>query len=152
MIAASPWSLVLRAAPWVALAVAGIALWGMAGRLDAASLKLCGAEALLAQKEADARLSADLVRRQAERLAGLERQTALSLQQPISAGGAASLTSTASTISLIAQRPAAAAVPLVVDDPVNARRAVEVCRRHEAHTGTATRVFGIGGRSFVTNG
>ena len=81
MIAASPWSLVLRAAPWVALAVAGVALWGMAGRLDAASLKLRGAEALLAQKEADARLSADLVRRQAERLAGLERQTALSLQQ-----------------------------------------------------------------------
>ena len=37
-----------------------------------ASLKLRGAEALLAQKEADARLSADLVRRQAERLAGLE--------------------------------------------------------------------------------
>ena len=81
MIAASPWSLVLRAAPWVALAVAGVALWGMAGRLDSASLKLRGAEALLAQKEADARLSADLVRRQAERLAGLERQTTLSLQQ-----------------------------------------------------------------------
>lgn len=71
----------LRAAPWLGLALAGLAIWGLSARLDTASLKLRNAEAVLAQKEADARLSAELVRRQAERLAGLERQSTLALQQ-----------------------------------------------------------------------
>ena len=76
-----PLSLVLRLAPWLGLALAGLVVWGLWGRLDAASLKLRSTEAVLAQKEADARLSAALVRRQADRLAGLERQATLSLQQ-----------------------------------------------------------------------
>jgi hypothetical protein len=81
MSAPSLLSLGLRIAPWLGLVLAALALWGLNGRLDAASLKLHSTEAVLAQKEADARLSAELVQRQAERLAGLERQATLSLQQ-----------------------------------------------------------------------
>jgi hypothetical protein len=67
--------LLLRFGPWLALAVAGLVIWGLWGRLDAASLKLRSTEAALAQKESDARLSAELVARQAEALADLQART-----------------------------------------------------------------------------
>ena len=50
--------LLLRIAPYAALAVAGLVIWGMWGRLEAANLKLANAEAVIAVREDDAKRSA----------------------------------------------------------------------------------------------
>ena len=69
-----------KAAPWAGLAIAGLVIWGLAGRLDAASLKLRSAERLIEQKERDAALSARLVANQAEALRTLEANVSQQIQ------------------------------------------------------------------------
>lgn len=61
-----------RLGPWLGLALCGLVIWGLAARLDAASLRLRDAKLVIAQKESDARLSAELIVRQADALADLQ--------------------------------------------------------------------------------
>jgi hypothetical protein len=69
-------AVLLRVAPWAGLLIAGLFIWGLMGRLDAAALKLRSAERVIEQKEADARLSAELVARQQEAMRQLEANVA----------------------------------------------------------------------------
>ena len=64
--------LLWRVAPYAALAVAGLVIWGLWGRLDAANTKLAAANAVIEQREADMKLSAVIVAQQAQALANLE--------------------------------------------------------------------------------
>ena len=67
-----PWGLVLKAGPWLALALAGLVIWGMWGRLEAANLKLANAEAVIAVREDDARRSAEAVAKLADTITKTE--------------------------------------------------------------------------------
>lgn len=64
--------LLLRVAPYAALAVAGLVIWGMWSRLEAANLKLANAEAVIAVREDDARRSAEAVAKLADTLTKTE--------------------------------------------------------------------------------
>lgn len=64
--------LLLRIAPYVALALAGLVIWGMWGRLEAANLKLANAEAVIAVREDDARRSAEAIAKLADTLTKTE--------------------------------------------------------------------------------
>ncbi len=72
--------LALRFGPWIALALALAVVWGLWGRLDAATSKLDAANAIIVQKEKDAALSADLVKNQAEALRTLEANVTREVQ------------------------------------------------------------------------
>ena len=67
-----PWGLVLKAGPWLALALAGVVIWGLWGRLEGANLKLANAEAVIAVREDDARRSAEAVTKLADTLTKTE--------------------------------------------------------------------------------
>lgn len=71
----------LRLAPWAALALAGLALWGLWGRLDAAETRLAASEAIVRQKQADAALSAELLSHQAAALTALSIKATTQVQQ-----------------------------------------------------------------------
>jgi hypothetical protein len=63
-----PWGLILRAGPWVLLGVAAVILWGLWGRLEAAETKLSAANAVIKQREEDAKLNAIAVAQLADKL------------------------------------------------------------------------------------
>jgi hypothetical protein len=67
-----PWGLVLKAGPWLALALAGVVIWGLWGRLEGANLKLAAAETVIKQREEDMKLSAVIVAQQAQALSNLK--------------------------------------------------------------------------------
>lgn len=60
--------LALRIAPYVALALAALVIWGMWGRLEAANMKLRAANAVIEQREADAKANAIAVAQLAQKL------------------------------------------------------------------------------------
>ena len=64
--------LALRLAPYAALAVAGLVIWGLYGQLGTAKLKLANAEAVIAVREDDARRSAEAVAKLADTLTKTE--------------------------------------------------------------------------------
>lgn len=76
-----PWGLLLKAGPWAALGVAALVIWGLWGRLEAAETRLAAANAVIAQKESDARLSADIVAKQADALAKLETKVVTQIER-----------------------------------------------------------------------
>lgn len=53
-----PWGLALKAGPWLGLAAAALVIWGLWGQLGTAKLKLASAQAVIAQREEDMKLSA----------------------------------------------------------------------------------------------
>ena len=63
-------ALVARLAPWslVAMAVAGVVIWGLWGRLEAAETRLSAANAVIEQREKDAKLNAIAVAQLAQKL------------------------------------------------------------------------------------
>ena len=63
---------VLRLAPYAALAVAGLVIWGLYGQLGTAKLKLANAEAVIAVRADDARRSAEAVAKLADTLTRTE--------------------------------------------------------------------------------
>ncbi len=67
-----PWGLVLKAGPWLALALAGVVIWGLYGRLGAAETKLSAANAVIEQREKDAKLSAVVVAQLSQKLTDTE--------------------------------------------------------------------------------
>ncbi|UYN96572.1 MAG: hypothetical protein KIT25_06465 [Enhydrobacter sp.] len=73
-------AVLLRLGPWLALAVAGLVVWGLWARLETATLKLRGAERVIELKERDAALSAELVARQAEAMRQLEANVSQQVQ------------------------------------------------------------------------
>lgn len=76
-----PIGLLLKAGPWVALALAGVVIWGLAGRLEAANTKLAAAEAVIQQREADMKLSAKIVAQQAQALLNLETKVVTQVER-----------------------------------------------------------------------
>ena len=64
--------LALRVAPYVALALAGLVIWGMWGQLGTAELRLANAEAVIAVREDDARRSAEAVAKLADTITKTE--------------------------------------------------------------------------------
>lgn len=60
--------LLWRVAPYAALAVAGVVIWGLWGRLEAANTKLAAANAVIAQRELDGRENARVVAQLAQKL------------------------------------------------------------------------------------
>lgn len=64
--------LLWRAGPWLALAVAGLVIWGLWASLGTAKLRLANAEAVIAQRDIDMKLSSSIVAKQADALARLE--------------------------------------------------------------------------------
>tara|TARA_R110000868_G_scaffold34737_12_gene125247 strand:+ start:5770 stop:6135 length:366 start_codon:yes stop_codon:yes gene_type:complete len=63
-----PWGLLLKAGPWLALAFAGVVIWGLWGQLDAAQTKLAAAETVIKQREEDAKANAIAVAQLAQKL------------------------------------------------------------------------------------
>jgi hypothetical protein len=63
-----PWGLLLKAGPWLAVAFAGVVIWGLWGQLGAANAKLSAANAVIAQREADAKANAVAVAQLAQKL------------------------------------------------------------------------------------
>ena len=63
-------ALIARLAPWslVALAAAGIVIWGLWGRLEAAETRLAAANAVIEQREKDAAANAKAVAQLAQKL------------------------------------------------------------------------------------
>jgi hypothetical protein len=64
----------LKVAPWSvgALAIAGVVIWGLWGRLEAAETKLVVANEVIAQREADAKANAIAVAQLAQKLIDTE--------------------------------------------------------------------------------
>ena len=63
-----PWGLLLKAGPWVGLALACVLVWNLWGQLGAANAKLSAANAVIAQREADAKANAIAVAQLAQKL------------------------------------------------------------------------------------
>ena len=63
-----PWGLLLKAGPWLGLAVAALVIWGLWGQLDAANSKLDAANAVIQQREKDAKANAIAVAQLAQKL------------------------------------------------------------------------------------
>lgn len=63
-----PVGLLLKAGPWLALAAAAVVIWGLWGRLEAAETRLSAANAVIAQREADAKANALVVAQLAQKL------------------------------------------------------------------------------------
>lgn len=67
-----PWALLLRVGPWAALAVAALVIWGLWGELGAAETKLKAANAVIEQREKDAKANAIAVAQLAQKLSDTE--------------------------------------------------------------------------------
>lgn len=67
-----PWGLLLRAGPWVGLGLAAVVIWGLWGRLEAAETRLAAANAVIEQRELDAKENAKAVAQLAQKLAETE--------------------------------------------------------------------------------
>lgn len=67
-----PWGLFLRFGPWLALGVAALTIWGLYGRLEAATIRAKNAEAVIATREDDAKRSAEAIAKLADTLAKTE--------------------------------------------------------------------------------
>jgi hypothetical protein len=67
-----PWSLILRVGPWLALGAAALFIWGLWGELGAARTKLDAANAVIEQREEDAKLNAVAVAQLAQKLIDTE--------------------------------------------------------------------------------
>lgn len=67
-----PWSLLLRFGPWAALGIAALVIWGLWNQAAIARERLEAANAVIAQRESDMKLSAQIVAQQADALAKLE--------------------------------------------------------------------------------
>lgn len=76
-----PWGLLLRVGPWVGLAAAALVVWGLWGRLESAETKLAAANAVIAQRENDMKLSAQIVAQQAEALSKLETKVVTQIER-----------------------------------------------------------------------
>lgn len=63
-----PWGLLLKVGPWLALATAAVVIWGLWGRLEAAETKLAAANAVIEQRELDAKENAKAVALLAQKL------------------------------------------------------------------------------------
>jgi len=61
-------ALLLKVGPWAALVVAALVIWGMWGELDAAQTKLAAANAVIDQRERDAKANAIAVAQLAQKL------------------------------------------------------------------------------------
>jgi hypothetical protein len=95
-----PWGLGL----WLGLAAAGLVIWGLWGQLGAAKTKLAAAEAVIAQREEDMKLSAVIVAQQAQALANLETKVVTVTEKiyaaPVTRECAASPSMRASTVGV----------------------------------------------------
>lgn len=67
-----PWGLLLKVGPWLALATAAVVIWGLWGHLEAAETRLAAANAVIEQREADAKANAIAVAQLAQKLADTE--------------------------------------------------------------------------------
>jgi hypothetical protein len=67
-------ALIARVAPWslIALAIAGVVIWGLWGRLEAANTKLKAANAVIEQAEKDKVANAKAVQQLAQKLTDTE--------------------------------------------------------------------------------
>jgi len=63
-----PWGLFLKAGPWLGLAAAALVIWGLWGQLGAAQSKLRAANAVIEQREKDAKANAIAVAQLAQKL------------------------------------------------------------------------------------
>lgn len=63
-----PWGLLFKVGPWLALALAGVVIWGLWGRLEGAETKLNAANAVIEQRELDAKENARVVAQLAQKL------------------------------------------------------------------------------------
>jgi hypothetical protein len=63
-----PWGLLLKAGPWLGLGVAALVIWGLWGQLGTAQAKLKAANAVIEQREADAKANAIAVAQLAQKL------------------------------------------------------------------------------------
>lgn len=76
-----PWGLLFKAGPWLALALAGVVIWGLWGRLEGANLKLAAAETVIQQREDDMKLSAVIVAQQAQALSNLQTKVVTQIER-----------------------------------------------------------------------
>jgi len=67
-----PWGLLLKVGPWLALATAAVVIWGLWGRLEAAETRLAAANAVIEQREADAKANAIAIAQLAQKLTDTE--------------------------------------------------------------------------------
>lgn len=67
-----PWGLLLKAGPWLGLGAAALVIWGLWGQLGAANAKLDAANAVIKQREEDAKLNAIAVAQLAQKLRDTE--------------------------------------------------------------------------------
>lgn len=63
-----PWGLLLKGGPWLGLAAATLVIWGLWGQLGAANSKLAAANAVIDQREKDAKANAIAVAQLAQKL------------------------------------------------------------------------------------
>jgi hypothetical protein len=63
-----PWGLLLKGGPWLGLAAAALVIWGLWGQLGAAQSKLNAANAVIKQREEDAKANAIAVAQLAQKL------------------------------------------------------------------------------------
>jgi hypothetical protein len=63
-----PIALLLKAGPWAGFALACVVVWNLWGQLGAANAKLSAANAVIAQREADAKANAIAVAQLAQKL------------------------------------------------------------------------------------
>ena len=67
-----PWGLFLKAGPWLGLALSALVIWGLWGQLGAAQSKLNAANAVIDQREKDAKANAIAVAQLAQKLSDTE--------------------------------------------------------------------------------
>lgn len=67
-----PWGLLLKVGPWAALGIAALVIWGLWGRLEAAETRLAAANAVIEQRELDAKENAKAVAQLAQKLTDTE--------------------------------------------------------------------------------
>jgi hypothetical protein len=67
-----PWGLILKAGPWLVIGIGAVVLWGLWGRLEAAETKLNAANAVIEQREKDAKANAVAVAQLAQKLTDTE--------------------------------------------------------------------------------
>jgi hypothetical protein len=63
-----PWGPLLKVGPWAALGLAAVVIWGLWGRLEAAETRLAAANAVIEQRELDAKENAKAVALLAQKL------------------------------------------------------------------------------------
>lgn len=67
-----PWGILLKGGPWLGLAAAALVIWGLWGQLEAAEVKLSAANAVIEQREKDAKANAIVVAQLAQKLTDTE--------------------------------------------------------------------------------